>query len=768
MKHFNNILFFFLILGSTVLLAACSSTSNMPEGEILYDGIKEIKYDISKNNVEKYKDYLADTKLEVEGALASPPNSAILGSSKIKSILPLRLWIYNANANAEKGMGKWLRDHFGSEWRTLNSVNPEMHASVAKNVLNNYGFFNSSVTTETIMLKNPKKAKVSYNVTINDVYLIDSIERIGFPQHIDSTIEASKDNSKIHQDAPFSFANIDAERNRMAEMLRNDGYYYFNKEYIAYSADSVSKPGKILLRMHPSPNVPEIAYKRWYIGKVRIQMRKNSLERLTDSVSRRYLTVVYNKQRPLRPSVLLRDITFRSGEPYNYDKYAETAQNVSATGLFSPVDFSFLPRDNSDTLDVTLNCILDKPYDFNFEANAQGNSNSRFGPQMRLSLDKRNAFHGGEKLAVGLFGEYQWKLNNRNGSSESNDYFVYGADLSLEMPRLQTPFNIFRSRRHRFYSTPSTKFTLQYQIQNRPDLFRYETFSADVTYKWQFKETTVHKFSPLTIKYPHLANKTAKFDSLALSNVALLKMFDNRIVPQIKYSYSYTSPSGTYNPLNFWVSVAEAGNLVNLAYTISGKGWNEKNKQVINNSYAQFVKLETELVKKWQMTQQSQLVGRVSGGLIYSFGNSKKDDVPYDEYFYVGGANSLRAFSARGIGPGPFAIFDNSSYIDMIRVGSMKFEANLEYRFNMVGNLHGAGFVDMGNVWVMDNAENNFFKQLASDIGLGVRYDIGVLVLRLDWAFALHLPYNTDKTGYFNVNDFKRNQTLHFAIGYPF
>ncbi len=767
MNMYNlNPLWLFLL---TMLFVGCSSTSNMPEGEILYDGINNVKYTISPVNEEKYKDHLNNTKLEVEAALASPPNGSLFGSSKIKSILPLRLWIYNANANAEKGFGKWLRDHFGSQWRTISSVNPEMHATVAKNVLENYGFFNSAVTSNVVQLKNPKKAKIDYNIIINDVYLIDSVERVGFPQHIDSAMEASRENFRILRGTPFSFADIDAERTRLAEMLRNDGYYYFKKEYIVYAADSVSNPGNILLRIQPAPDVPETAYKRWYIGKVRIQMRKNMFERLTDSLVRRSFTILYNKRRPLRPSVLLRDITFKRGEAYSYDKYAETIQGISSTGLFSTVDFSFVPRDDSDTLDVTLNCVLDKPYDFNFEANAQGNSNSRFGPQVRVSLDKHNAFHGAEKLSVGLFGEYQWKLNNRSsGNSESNDYYVYGADLSLEIPRLQTPFKLFRSPRQRFYTAPSTKFTIQYQIQNRPNLFRYETFSADATYKWQFKETVVQKFSPLIIKYPHLADKAARFDSLSLTNPALLKMFENRLVPQMKYTFSYASPSTTYNPLNFWVSIAESGNILNTAYSVAGKSWSEKDKKFLNSTFAQFLKLEADIVKKWQITQQSSLVSHVSGGLIYSYGNSEKDDIPYDELFYVGGANSLRAFPAHGIGPGKLGYLQSTSFLELIRAGSMKFEANLEYRFNIVGNLHGAGFVDMGNVWYMDWEGNNFLKQLASDVGVGLRYDIGILVLRLDWAAALHLPYDTEKTGYFNVDNFKNNQTLHFAIGYPF
>ena len=765
MYNLNPIWLFLLAM----IFVGCSSTSNMPEGEILYEGINNVKYTISPVNEEKYKNHLNNTKLEVEAALASPPNGSLFGSSRIKSVLPMRLWIYNTNANAEKGFRKWLRDHFGSQWRTINSVNPEMHATVAKNVLENYGFFNSAVTSDVVQLKNPKKAKVNYNIIINDVYLIDSVERVGFPLHIDSAMEASKEDFRIHKGTPFSFADIDAERTRLAEMLRNDGYYYFKKEYIVYAADSVSDPGNILLRIQPAPDVPETAYKRWYIGKVRIQMRKNMFERLTDSLVRRSFTILYNKRRPLRPSVLLRDITFKRGEAYSYDKYAETIQGISSTGLFSTVDFSFVPRDDSDTLDVTLNCVLDKPYDFNFEANAQGNSNSRFGPQVRVSLDKHNAFHGAEKLSVGLFGEYQWKLNNRSsGNSESNDYYVYGADLSLEIPRLQTPFKLFRSQRHRFYTAPSTKFTVQYQIQNRPNLFRYETFSADATYKWQFKETVVQKFSPLIIKYPHLANTTARFDSLSLTNPTLLKMFENRLVPQMKYTFSYASSSDTYNPLNFWVSIAESGNILNMVYSVAGKSWNEKDKKFMNSTFAQFLKLEADIVKKWQISQQSSLVSHVSGGLIYSYGNSENDDIPYDELFYVGGANSLRAFPAHGIGPGKLGYLQSTSFIELIRAGAMKFEANLEYRFNIVGNLHGATFVDMGNVWYKDWEGNNFLKQLASDIGVGLRYDIGILILRLDWAAALHLPYDTEKTGYFNVDNFKNNQTLHFAIGYPF
>lgn len=774
-----------------ICLMACSSTSNMPEGDILYRGIKSINYTNTHDVAEAssiVKDsintHLETTKLEVEAALASPPNGAIFGSSTLKSPFPIGLWIYNAFANSEDGVGKWMRNSFGKRWITIDDVNPEIHSIVATNVLKSRGYFNGNVDYKIEPSSNPKKAKVTYDVTFNNLSVLDSIERRGFPRDIDSIMEANSAGSYVKTGYPFCVADLDAERTRLSNLLRNQGYYYYQKEYIVYSADSVSKPGRVMLRITSSDNAPMAANKRWFIGRTRVQMRNTAREEMTDSTVTRFFTLLYNTKRPIRPGVILRDVAFRKGDPFSYDRYQQTVQNFASAGLFSSFDIKFLPREGTDTLDVTLNCVFDKPYDVTLEAGVKGNSNSRFGPNITLGLTKRNAFHGGESLSLSLFGDYQWQLHNSSDDkAEANNYYVYGFKAALQYPRLETPFHIFAKKRRRYYATPKTDFFVSYSAQNRPGYFKYITLSAGVTYTLQPNAVSRHEISPLLFDYSFIGNETDKFYKLLEKNPGLLKLED-LFVPKIQYSYTYTSPANYRNPITWRTTIAEASNLLNLGYSIGGKKWNEKDKVLFKNPFIQFVKLETDFVKRWMLTERTSLVFHANGGVIYSYGNSTLNRAPYNELFFVGGANSLRAFTSHGVGPGGTDYSDIGARFDMLRTGTLKFEANLEYRFGLVGNLSGALFIDAGNVWNLpddysfedldlqkaydDVTKIRFFRQLATDAGVGLRYDLGFLVLRLDWAAALHLPYNTSKTGYFNVDSFKKNNTLHFAIGLPF
>ena len=203
----------------------------------------------------------------------------------------------------------------------------------------------------------------------------------------------------------------------------------------------------------------------------------------------------------------------------------------------------------------------------------------------------------------------------------------------------------------------------------------------------------------------------------------------------------------------------------------AGRKWSEKGKNMFKNPYAQFVKIETDLRKTWQVADHAQLVAHINGGIIWSYGNSQSS--PYSEQFYVGGANSIRAFNVRSIGPGRYYTNQSRlSYLD--QTGDIKLQANVEFRPRIFGNLYGAVFLDAGNVWAMRDDGyragskfniKNIFKETALGTGIGVRYDLDFFVLRLDWGIGLHLPY---KSGFYNMPSFGDSQSLHFAIGYPF
>ena len=778
-----------------VMLASCSSVSNLPEGEVLYTGLKTTEYHFPNSLLgdavsADVASHIETTKVELEAALASAPNGSFMGSSTVKTPLPLRLWIYNMCANSESGIGKWLRNSFGQRWVTVSDVSPQVHALAGKNILKAYGFFNGDVGYSIIPSSNPRKAKIAYEVNARNLYIVDTVARVGFPHDIDSIMEASKGEWRIHQGSPFSVSDLEAERERLSNMLRNMGYYYYQKDYIVYTADSVSRPGRVILHISPSADVPEEANRKWYIGNMRLEMRKTARQQLTDSISNRLFTLLYNTRRPLRPGVILRDITFRKGEAFSWDKYDESAQNIANSGLYSSTDFIFTPRPDTDTLDVTLNCVFDKQYDATFEAGINGNSNSRMGPHISLGLTKRNAFHGGELLSFNIFGDYQWQLNKQSSSNgNSQNYYVYGFSVSLEYPRIETPFNWFhhqhRRRYRRQYATPKTNLSISYQVQNRPNYFRYITVSGSLNYTIQPTETSIHEFSPITYDYSFISGGDETFNKLIEDNPTLAAYTDV-CVPKMRYTYTYHSPSTYPNPIRWRTTISEASNLMNLIYTIGGRKWNEKDKHFLRNPFSQFIKVETDFVKRWRISENSRLLWHVNAGLLYNYGNTEINNAPYNELFYVGGANSLRAFTSHGVGPAGLNSDSSDALIYMIKTGTLKFETNLEYRFRIAGDLQGALFVDAGNIWyfnesyedMFDDEEDvrwmqdmmkiDFFRQLATDVGVGLRYDLGFLVVRLDWGVAVHLPYNTNKSGYFNVDRLKNNNALHFAIGFPF
>jgi outer membrane protein assembly factor BamA len=204
------------------------------------------------------------------------------------------------------------------------------------------------------------------------------------------------------------------------------------------------------------------------------------------------------------------------------------------------------------------------------------------------------------------------------------------------------------------------------------------------------------------------------------------------------------------------------------------KKFNEKDKRMFSTPYSQFLKLSLDLRNRYKLTDKSLLATRLYAGVMWSYGNSSY--APYSEMYFVGGANDIRAFAARAIGPGSYHDTQGrSTYLD--QSGDLKLEANIEYRFHLVSNLQGALFLDAGNVWVLSEDywhpggklwDGGFFKSIALGTGFGFRYDLEFLVLRLDLGIGIHAPYETGKSSYFNIPKFKDSLGLHFAVGYPF
>ena len=783
------------VMLSGILLSSCSATSALKDDEQLFTGLKPIEY----VNYEPTS-YVDTVKEEMEYALASAPTGAFLGSSYYRTPFPVRLWIWNAFSQSDDGLSKWITKTFGSKPKLMANVNPKLRAQVAEHQLMKYGYFNSKVDYEVLTQHNPKEAKVAYQVNLGHLWTLDSVSYLNFPSFGKKLIDSTMSASLVKKGNPFNVSKLESERQRLTRLFRNNGFYFYQNSYASYLADTINTPGKVNLRLMMADSIEARAKRQWYIGNININFRKQMMEEMTDSFVRRYLRFNYaGKKMPIRAGVVLRELKLRPRRLYMVDNENTAQSGLQSMGLFSYTNINFVPRtvemlDNlgntvyKDTLDANIDLVFDKPYDFYIEANAKGKTTGRVGPELVVGLTKRNAFRGGEKLDINFHGSHEWQtITGQGGSSSKINSYEFGSDLSLSFPGIITPWNAFRTmaqneRRfrnghmpRRYYGTPTTTVKAAMNILNRAGYYRRHVASGELTYSWATSAQHHHSFSPLILSYEYMNSTTAKFDSIMSNNVYVMTSMADRFIPKMSYTYTYNSPQSYRSPIVWTTTLSEAGNILSLANMMAGKKWNEKGKTLFKNEYSQFFKLETDFVKYWRVSDNSTLVGHVNTGVIWSFGNSEQS--PYTEMFYVGGANSIRAFNVRGVGPGKqnYNVLENK-YANILRTGDIKFQLNLEYRPRIYGDLYGALFLDAGNVWMKDDLSTDdekfklgqFYKQMAVGTGIGVRYDMGMFVVRVDWGVGLHLPYDTGKSGFYNIPSFKDAQSLHLAVGYPF
>ncbi len=813
-------------------LAACSTTSAIPDDEQLYVGIDKISYnddpsrtrkkggrdsvgvitavghaveavsDVLKGgSVSRVTDMLsqnkkdltkaerkalreeqkkteadfATAKTEVEAVLAYPPNNALFGSSYYHSPLQIGLWMHNAFYDSKSGLGKWLFNHFGTDPVLVSSVSPEMRAKVATNTLHNYGYFHGKVGYDVVTQSNKKKAKVGYQVHAGQLYRLDSIAYLNYPASIDSTLRAHESERLLKKNDAFSVVNLSGEQTRIETLLRENGYYFFNAAYTTFRADTIQRPNYVQLQVLPTEGRSERADRPWYIGRIYVSVRNSDQSVLDNSFDDRDYTFQYSgKQLPLRASMWRHAIAHRSGQLYRLSDQKNTLTKLGEMGVLSQMDVNYVAHDTTstcDTLDVVVTAVMDKLYDSTFEMNATMKSNQQVGPGVSYELAKRNAFRGGEKVSFKLFGSYEWQTGTGGSHSRNsllNSYEI-GTQLALKYPRFMFP-GISR-RKKRFPS--STQFALDADWKNRSKFYNMVSMGLGVTYNWYKKETLKHELNLFNLEFDKLNHTTAAFDSIMTANPALYVSMRNQFVPSLSYTLTYQTPSGTANPLWVQVTAKEAGNLTSACYAAAGKSFSERDKNLFGNPFAQFVKVTAEVHKVFRLTKDMNIATRFFGGVAYAYGNSSS--VPYADQFYVGGANSIRAFTVRSIGPGSYRA-PNSRYSYMDQTGDIKLEANAELRAKLFGDLHGAIFLDAGNVWLMRNDPQrpgaqltaSTLKNIALGTGAGLRYDLDFLVLRFDVGIALHAPYQTTKSGFYNIERFKDGLGLHFAIGYPF
>ena len=754
---------FIIVAFFAAMIVSCSTTRRLSEDDPLYTGVKRI----SIENVDGEK-LPSDVKSQVKEAVNVAPNNSLI-SPTIRYPFPIGLWVYNNWDSEATGLKGWLYKKMVEEPVLLSDVRPELRVKMIDEILENNGYFNSNVKYELIKGKNPKKVKVSYDVNTGQVYRIDSIELLPDTTHLYHIIDSITVRSKLLTKGTRYCTDSLAElRTEIANQVRNKGYYFFRPEYVEYLADSTINSGYIALRMVMADNIPAEALERYVTGNIVVYVYRNEGGGTPDTIQTNRAIIVQMKPSKLRPQLIPECIAFREGKTFSVRDMNRTQTYLSRLGIFKDINIDVKPdsmvRDNR--LNVVISCTQDAPMELGVEVNVTSKSNSYLGPGVSLGLTNKNLFGGGEQLNVSLFGAYEWQTG-RNRNSIFNSY-EFGINTTLSFPRLLAPRFIPRRRRELSW----TRLSLDAELLNRPHYFKLAEFDVAMSYDWQSSRYSTNTLTIAKITYTKLINTTSVFDSIMGENLAVAQSFQDQFIPQIGYTYTYDRRIDRNNVINWQINVQEAGNLFWSIWELAG---NKGEKELFNTPFSQFVKGSTQVVYTCRLGGNHWLCSRVAAGAAHAYGNSSQ--VPYSEQFYVGGASSIRAFAVRSIGPGsyraPGASADN--YFD--QTGTFKFEANMEYRFPIYGMFKGALFVDAGNVWLLEEDSqrpggtlngSRFFRDLALGTGVGLRFDMDVLVVRGDLGIGLHAPYNTGKSGYFNMPSFGKSLAFHLAIGYPF
>ena len=760
-----------LVAVGLLFAAACSTVRRIPEGEVLYTGVKKLR-------IQPDSGVVLSTAAEeaARQPLSVAPNNPLY-SPWLRTPLPIGLWAWNyCYTPREKGFKYWFFKRLAKEPVLLSKVQPGLRTQVAEQALANFGYFGSSVSDSLRYRKHGRKAKVDYTLRIAEPWFYGEIAYPTVNPGMDPLIDSLRATSLLRTGAQYNLDTLTAERQRITGLLRNRGYYYFRPEYLEFLADTTLRPQHVDLRLTLKPNLPAVALKPYRVGDVTVRLR-NLRPGPRDTLRLRNATVIAQRPMKIRPRVLQRALTLRPGQLFTVDAQNRTQNELNQLGIFRSVNLSVTPLDSlrgGDTLDVAIDAQFDYPLEVALETDATSKSNSFIGPGITLKVSNNNLFRGGEVLDVKLTGSYEWQTGNKNSGGQTSRMNSYelGLTSNLNLPRLLLPEGWVSRLRY----PGSTAFQLGVELMNRPRFFHLIAFSGSAGYNFRTSPYSHHGLTVFKLTYNRLLHTTASFDQTMEENPSIAMSFRNQFVPSISYTYTFDKTYGaTGNRRFYWQnSLTAAGNLLSGILRAFGE---RQPQELFGNRFSQFAKEISEVKFYHRIGRRNNwLATRFLVGVGYAYGNSEV--MPYSEQFYIGGANSIRAFTVRSIGPGSYRppADDSDGYLD--QTGDFKLEANIEYRFGIMGRLNGAVFLDAGNVWLLKNDPNRpgaelkwkgLLDEIALGTGFGLRYDISYLVIRADLGIGLHTPYpNPDKKGYYNISSFRDGLGFHLAIGYPF
>lgn len=570
---------------AVAVVAGCSTTRRLPAGEVLYTGVKKVE--ISAPDGMEVPSDVAD---ELKGAVAVKPNNPLFGSVSYRTPFPIGLWVYNNWSNPPKGLKHWLYEKLVAEPVLVSDVRPEVRVKMMDEILGNNGYFMGGASYELVKGKNKKKAKILYRVTTGPEYMLDSIILPTDSCHLTHVIDSVARSIKyLKPGVRYSSDSLSTVRTRIANSLRNRGYYFFRPEYIEYLADSTINPRHIALKMTLASNIPAFALKRYRTGKVTTYIYRNEGGGTPDTIHTRVGDVVQMKPSRLRTKVIPENVAFRPGKYFSVRDMDRTQTYLSRLSIFNAINIEVTP-DTASTeplLDVDIACTFDRPLEASIEVNASSKSNSYLGPGVILGVTNRNVFGGGEQLSVNLTGAYEWQTG-RNRSSVFNSYEV-GLNASLAFPRLLAPKFIPRLRR----AANWTRVSLGADLLNRPHYFKMAQFNASFGYDWRSKRYIANNLTVFKLTYTNLMHTTHAFDSIMDANPAIAQSFKSQFIPQMSYSMVYDRAMNRNNTINIQATVTEAGNVFWALWEACGK---KGEKELFGNPFSQFIKGTAQVV----------------------------------------------------------------------------------------------------------------------------------------------------------------------------
>ncbi|SHK57165.1 translocation and assembly module lipoprotein TamL [Epilithonimonas mollis] len=764
----------FLTFGSISFAISCSNTKYLKEGEMLYTGA-EVK--IENDSISK-KDK-KNLKSELENSLTPKPNSSFIG-------LRPKLFFYNIakEPEKEKGFSYWLKYKLGEKPVLLGDVDREFNKDIIVNYSENKGYFNAQATYDTIS-KN-KKAKVIYILKPGNQYRISNVKFQKDSTLINEEMLKLTDKTLLKLGDPFDLDMIKSERERIDNQLKQKGFYYFHPDNIIVQADStVSKNHQVELNVKLKENTPELAKQQFTIDKVvvfpnynikDVKDGKYTVPMNSDSLSRYSHDDIYiiDPEQKFKPRIFDRAMYFKKGDLYNRADHNLTLNRLINLGVFKFVKNEFVVSDSvNHKFDAYYLLTPRQIQSLRLEALGRTNSANYAGSEVNLNWTHRNFFRGAEQFKASVYGAFDVQVG---GPKDAKNLFRAGANAELSIPRIVAPFRFDSSSAF----VPRTNISLGYEFQNRTEYYTLNTFTGSFGYLWKENVRKEHDLKVLDITYVTPANVTPLYNSISENSDALRRVVQRQLIFGPTYSYTYTNTMlPKSNTIYYKGTLDLAGNLTGL---LSGANVKEgKEKSIFSVPFSQYAKIENDFRFYHKFGEKTSLATRFIGGIAYPYGNS--ENIPFSKQFFSGGSNSIRAFRARTLGPGSFdpRTIQEGFYFD--QSGDVKLELNAEYRANLYKFLNVAVFADAGNIWLVNDDpqrpgakfSSDFMSEIAVGAGIGLRLDFSILILRLDLAMPLRIPYyeKGDRWALNKINfgdsSWRRdNLILNIAIGYPF